>query len=153
LMAGDHLKSHDGRWVILEAVVSNQETAPVYNLRVAEYHTYFVGGSSWGFSVWSHNANAGCTKHIDLTPAPNGSYTIEFSSGMTYAGKGGTTRARKSARRHSNANNDPVVSIDHTPATTNTDAFRQEAARLADIGGPGSTGNYNQIHSPGRYIP
>jgi hypothetical protein len=27
----------------------------VYNLQVAEYHTYFVGDSSWGFSVWAHN--------------------------------------------------------------------------------------------------
>ena len=27
----------------------------MYNLRVAEYHTYFVGSQSWGFSVWAHN--------------------------------------------------------------------------------------------------
>jgi hypothetical protein len=24
-------------------------------MKVAEYHTYFVGGEDWGFSVWSHN--------------------------------------------------------------------------------------------------
>jgi filamentous hemagglutinin len=30
--------------------------ATVYNLRVAEYHTYFVGSLEWGFSVWAHNA-------------------------------------------------------------------------------------------------
>jgi len=29
----------------------------VYNLRVAEYHTYFVGCDEWGFSVWAHNAD------------------------------------------------------------------------------------------------
>jgi hypothetical protein len=57
LMAGDHLKSHDGRWVVLDSVVGNLEAAPAYNLRVAEYHTYFVGRSQWGFSVWAHNAN------------------------------------------------------------------------------------------------
>ena len=28
---------------------------PVYNLRVAEYHTYFVGADGWGFAVWAHN--------------------------------------------------------------------------------------------------
>ncbi|MCZ2340833.1 MAG: HINT domain-containing protein, partial [Bacteroidales bacterium] len=27
----------------------------VYNLRVADWHTYFVGGEDWGFSVWAHN--------------------------------------------------------------------------------------------------
>jgi len=27
----------------------------VYNCRVAEYHTYFVGDQEWGFSIWSHN--------------------------------------------------------------------------------------------------
>jgi Contact-dependent growth inhibition CdiA C-terminal domain len=25
-------------------------------VRVADYHTYFVGGTAWGFSVWAHNA-------------------------------------------------------------------------------------------------
>jgi hypothetical protein len=29
----------------------------VYNLRVADFHTYFVGSSLWGFDVWVHNAN------------------------------------------------------------------------------------------------
>ncbi len=27
----------------------------VYNLSVADYHTYFVGSPDWGFSVWAHN--------------------------------------------------------------------------------------------------
>ncbi len=31
----------------------------LYNLKVSEYHTYFVGSEEWGFSVWSHNLN--CT--------------------------------------------------------------------------------------------
>jgi hypothetical protein len=30
----------------------------VYNCRVAEYHTYFVGDASWGFSLWAHNSYA-----------------------------------------------------------------------------------------------
>jgi hypothetical protein len=29
---------------------------PVYNLRVADYRTYFVGAAEWGFAVWVHNA-------------------------------------------------------------------------------------------------
>jgi hypothetical protein len=27
----------------------------VYNLRVADFHTYFVGSEDWGFSAWAHN--------------------------------------------------------------------------------------------------
>jgi hypothetical protein len=30
----------------------------VYNCRVAEYHTYFVGDDEWGFSLWAHNSYA-----------------------------------------------------------------------------------------------
>lgn len=29
----------------------------VYNLRVAEWHTYFVGDDHWGWAAWAHNAN------------------------------------------------------------------------------------------------
>lgn len=28
---------------------------PIYNLQVADHHTYFVGSQSWGFGVWAHN--------------------------------------------------------------------------------------------------
>ena len=31
----------------------------VYNFRVANCHTYFVGCAEWGFSVWAHNAEYG----------------------------------------------------------------------------------------------
>ena len=32
------------------------EYETVYNVRVADYHTYFVGAADWGFAVWAHNA-------------------------------------------------------------------------------------------------
>jgi hypothetical protein len=72
LMAGDLLRSHDGRWTPVEAVKDTGEDVPVYNLRVADYHTYFVGSPEWGFSVWAHNNNI-CP--VDLYSAgggPNG---------------------------------------------------------------------------------
>ncbi len=59
LKPGDHLRSHDGRWVAVDSVLECGETTHVYNLEVAQDHTYFVGGRQWGFSVWAHNA-AGC---------------------------------------------------------------------------------------------
>jgi hypothetical protein len=57
--AGDVLVGEDGERVEVEEVYDTGEYATVYNLRVAEYHTYFVGCEEWGFSVWAHNQN--CT--------------------------------------------------------------------------------------------
>jgi hypothetical protein len=56
LKAGDGLSCHDGQWVTVEAVTDLKEVATVYNLRVSDYHTYFVGSREWGFSVWAHNS-------------------------------------------------------------------------------------------------
>jgi hypothetical protein len=59
LKPGDRLSSHDGQWVAVEEVFDTGEYATVYNLRVADWHTYFVGDEAWGFSLWAHNA---CTQ-------------------------------------------------------------------------------------------
>ena len=52
---GEELRSHDGQWIPLDSryITDNLET--VYNMRVAEDHTYFVGSPLWGFTVWAHN--------------------------------------------------------------------------------------------------
>jgi hypothetical protein len=57
LQEGDLFSTHEGRWVAAEGVYDTGEYGTVYNLRVAEYHTYFVGSREWGFSVWAHNAD------------------------------------------------------------------------------------------------
>jgi Pretoxin HINT domain len=56
LAVGDPLTQHEGLPVPVEAVSEVREIATVYNLRVADYHTYFVGCQAWGFSAWAHNA-------------------------------------------------------------------------------------------------
>jgi len=56
LKQGDRLVSHNGRLVTVESISDAAEVQTVYNLRVADYHTYFVGSREWGFSVWAHNA-------------------------------------------------------------------------------------------------
>jgi len=43
--------------------VARNEVETVYNLRVAEHHTYFVGSEAWGFSVWAHNADYAILPH------------------------------------------------------------------------------------------
>jgi len=55
LEVGNLLRSHDGRWIPVEDLCDSGEEVAVYNLRVADHHTYFVGTPDWGFSVWTHN--------------------------------------------------------------------------------------------------
>jgi hypothetical protein len=57
LRVGDWLRCHDGRWVQVEDLCEAGVVETVYNLCVADYHTYFVGSPEWGFSVWAHNAD------------------------------------------------------------------------------------------------
>lgn len=55
LQVGDHLVSHDGQILPVEDILDTGERETVYNFRVAEHHTYFVGSDHWAFSVWAHN--------------------------------------------------------------------------------------------------
>jgi len=70
LAAGDRLVGHDGQEATVEKVVDTNEWSIVYNLRVAEFHTYFVGCDEWGFSVWAHNT---CFEIIRL---PSGEHAL-----------------------------------------------------------------------------
>jgi hypothetical protein len=56
LQAGDLLLWLDGQLVRVEEVCDTGEYETVYNVCVADFHTYFVGCQDWGFSVWAHNA-------------------------------------------------------------------------------------------------
>ncbi len=64
LRVGDELSSHDGRWTAVEDLLDTGEWETVYNVRVAEHHTYFVGGEIWGFAIWSHNLS--CSNHAAI---------------------------------------------------------------------------------------
>jgi hypothetical protein len=55
LLKGDLLRRKDGSVAVVEEVFDTGVEETVYNCSVAEYHTYFVGGEDWGFSVWAHN--------------------------------------------------------------------------------------------------
>jgi hypothetical protein len=57
LRVGDRIATESGAWVAVEGVEHTSVWAPVYNIRVADYHTDFVGQDDWGFSVWAHNAD------------------------------------------------------------------------------------------------
>lgn len=51
----DLLLGDDGQVVAVEGVEDSGCYAPVYNVQVADCHTYFVSGLGWGFSLWAHN--------------------------------------------------------------------------------------------------
>jgi len=55
--------------VAVEGVCDTGREEVVYNCRVAQYHTYFVGDAAWGFSVWAHN-RYDITQEIDLIGRP-----------------------------------------------------------------------------------
>ena len=59
LRIGDRIPGLDPREsVAVRAISATRRDAKVYNLRVADYHTYFVqapGGGAW---LWAHNAYA-----------------------------------------------------------------------------------------------
>jgi len=57
LQPGDQFSTLEGGWLALDFVEVTHEDQKVYNLRVREDHTYFVGTDQWGFAVWAHNAN------------------------------------------------------------------------------------------------
>jgi hypothetical protein len=47
LEPGDLLPSHTGGWTAVEKTENTGKVEPVYNFRVADYHTYFVGRLEW----------------------------------------------------------------------------------------------------------
>ena len=56
LTEGQRLIGHNGQTMPVERIVLTEQSSTVYNLRIAEDHTYFVGQDDWEFSVWVHNA-------------------------------------------------------------------------------------------------
>ncbi len=57
LRRGDMIQTLSGEPVMVEDMVDAGAVVRVYNFRVRELQTYFVGGDDWGFAVWSHNTN------------------------------------------------------------------------------------------------
>jgi hypothetical protein len=72
LQPGDLLCSRDGSTIAVEEAYDTGEYETVYNCRVADWHTYFVGCDEWGFDVWAHNACVGINPVTDgySTAAP-----------------------------------------------------------------------------------
>ena len=50
----DQLVDSQGRPIAIDAIRVTDRLITVYNLRVADFHTYFVGGKLWQFDAWVH---------------------------------------------------------------------------------------------------
>jgi len=82
-----------------------------------------------------------------------GSYTVTFSTGKRYHGKGPETRGEASADRVSAEHADPAERVDWESAPNDREAFKAEARRIEEDGGVQNPDNYNKINSPGkRYL-
>ena len=88
--AGQQVVGKDGEWTAVEAVEETRKVATVYNCRVQDYHTYFVGSEEWGFSVWRHNAS-------DKYGVPDASFKPDASISSGYKRPIGTTAAQRAA--------------------------------------------------------
>jgi hypothetical protein len=80
VVAGSELLGKDGEWTVVDVSQLSGRTATVYNCRVAEYHTYFVGGEEWGFSVWAHNL---CYSY-EISPNPWNATAVNNKSTRIY---------------------------------------------------------------------
>ena len=147
LQAGDWLRTHDGEWVTVEGVRETTEVVVVYNLQVAEHHTYFVGSAEWGFSAWAHNV-VPCPGSYDPAeappevPAPRSAYEAGEQLGESrrwptaWARRVGSTLSRTkalSAKASTTSAWTPMA----TPGSSSTRAARQRSA-MAKWDLPGS---------------
>jgi len=53
----DQLVDSQGGSLTIDAIRVTDRLIIVYNLRVADFHTYFVGGKLWEFDAWVQDAN------------------------------------------------------------------------------------------------
>ncbi|MBY0457991.1 MAG: HINT domain-containing protein, partial [Gemmataceae bacterium] len=72
LDVGDEVRTAGG-WSRIEDVLDTGEWERVYNLRVADYHTYFVADNCDADAVWAHNAY-----QVDM--APLNRYIADFKA-------------------------------------------------------------------------
>lgn len=86
LKIGDLLASHDGTWWPVEDLLHTGAVEVVYNLRVADLHTYFVGSEVLDFSVWAHNSYKGAAPNSAINPR----LTQRLEAFRAYQARGGT---------------------------------------------------------------
>lgn len=98
LVPGDHVLGHDGKTVSIDRIEEDGRLQTVYNLTVSEFHTFFVGGTNWGFSIWVHNSElCRLIGAVDkaLAAGSNGAYIDAKRALIDYIGKAETDASIK----------------------------------------------------------
>lgn len=145
LRAGDQVNVRNAKGTLiptsLVGVARRQQTVVVYNLEVANAHTFFAGED--GLLV--HNGT--------------GAYYLEFDDGTSYAGKGDEARMRQSMRekesqRGKHGRKRKCTFFGHADAGNDRDSFIMEDQMIEASGGvgPHNPDLLNKINSPGRRI-
>jgi RHS repeat-associated protein len=96
LKIGDRLLTETGQWVLVEDLLDTGIWEPLYNLRIADFHTYFVGKHEWGFSVWAHNAKV-VKGGVGLPPKGGWKIDTFSEAGVTITGSSASSEPGKTA--------------------------------------------------------
>jgi hypothetical protein len=86
--------TQSGEWVPIAEVFDTEQWETVYNVRVADHHTYFVGEESWGWAAWAHNLyqplfndDGGLFSNPPALPAgPHGVHGVNYNPFTPVAG-------------------------------------------------------------------
>ncbi|QVL31346.1 hypothetical protein KIH39_21240 [Telmatocola sphagniphila] len=81
LVIGDRVLGSKGEWLTIRDLLDTGEFETVYNMRIADHHTYFVGDDRWGWDVWSHNK---CHTYAIFNKKTGDVYKIGVSRGGMY---------------------------------------------------------------------
>jgi hypothetical protein len=85
------------QWVEVEDLQATKEVVFLYNFRITQHHTYFVGKRQLGLGIWVHNSYDG-----DLGNAPVRTVGDDLASAQSHIGsvpKGKTVAANVEAQR------------------------------------------------------
>jgi len=93
LRAGDVLVGQDEAESTVHEVYETGEVERVYNFRVADHHTYFVGNDDWGFSVWCHNTCVAPVDRPNMASTTSNGFTVRGSAQATVINGIPTTHA------------------------------------------------------------
>ena len=82
LEVGDKLHTLEGERLAVRLVEETGEVKTVYNFRVAEFSTYFLGADDWRFAIWTHMAyrKSSATQHRKYKPWRRSRSSLMFSS-------------------------------------------------------------------------
>jgi len=122
LQVGDLLATDNpDLWLPVERAELTNRFDTVYNLRVANDHTYFISDHDWGFALWAHNS---C-----ITPKTGALSGQTFSQGkmtLTTASKAykGSTRLGHALCKHAGRNPNIWGKISGSPSTYHSQATK-----------------------------